>query len=204
MMALRVVGVLAGLSCVLCQGQNNLPFLPKPPAPGPCPLVPVVNNFDLQRYLGRWYEIERFFNPFQNGECVTADYELFPNGTVSVINTQISEGELDSISGFAELGPNQSEGKLVVDFPFSEGSFSPDGVPNYIVVATDYSNYAVVHSCTYLGPELKLEFSWILAREPNVPASFLMALKEWLKIVNIDASRYLPTLQTPYCPRRQV
>lgn len=47
------------------------------------------------------------------------------------------------------------------------------------------------------------EFSWILARRPQIPNSFLTDLKHWLQLVNINAKRYMPTVQTN-CPNRAV
>ncbi|XP_071516906.1 apolipoprotein D-like [Panulirus ornatus] len=206
MMRIEVPIFFLAVGSVFCQDPSNKPFMPKPPAPGPCPTVPVVQQFNLRKYLGRWYEIERFFNPFQDGDCVTADYALLPNGSVSVANSEFTEGELNTIFGLATLGPKEYEGRLVVEFPFTEGGSrgSSDGKPNYNVVATDYYNYAVVYSCSSLGPNLKFEFSWILARRPSVPTHFLVTLRKWLKKVNVDASRYIPTIQGPDCVRRQI
>merc|ERR1712168_265432 len=172
--------------------------MPVPPDDGPCPYVPIVWNFDLHRYLGRWYEIERFFSGFQDGDCVTADYKLFPNDTVSVLNTDYTEGEMNSIQGIATL-PDPNLGQLSVKFPFGGSKMDKDG-PNYNVVATDYKNYAVVYSCNTFGPDFKLEFAWILGRWTTLPPKFLVELKEWLKTVNINSDRFMPTIQTD-CPR---
>ncbi|CAL4060057.1 unnamed protein product, partial [Meganyctiphanes norvegica] len=63
-----------------------------PPGGGsdePCPDPPVVQNFNLTGYLGRWYEVERMFNPFQYGDCVIADYTLKEDGTVQVIISNV-------------------------------------------------------------------------------------------------------------------
>lgn len=45
-------------------------------------------SVDLARYAGRWYEIARFPNSFEEGCAgVTADYTLKDDGTVGVVNT---------------------------------------------------------------------------------------------------------------------
>ena len=46
-----------------------------------------ARNVELQRYLGRWYEIARYEQSFQK-DCqgVTADYALRPDGRISVVN----------------------------------------------------------------------------------------------------------------------
>ena len=46
-----------------------------------------VDNFELQRYLGTWYEIARLDHSFERGlEQVTANYSLRDDGGVKVIN----------------------------------------------------------------------------------------------------------------------
>ncbi|HEY4252600.1 MAG TPA: lipocalin family protein, partial [Roseomonas sp.] len=50
-----------------------------------------VDRVDLGRYQGRWFEIARFPNRFQDGRArrcvgVTADYAGEPDGTIAVVN----------------------------------------------------------------------------------------------------------------------
>ena len=46
-----------------------------------------VDALDTQTYLGRWYEIARFPNSFEDGcRNVTATYGLLDNGRLSVTN----------------------------------------------------------------------------------------------------------------------
>lgn len=56
-----------------------------------CPHVSVVPNFDVEAYLGLWYEQEKYPFIFQlGGKCVTAEYTLRPDGKVGVFNRQIN------------------------------------------------------------------------------------------------------------------
>ena len=49
--------------------------------------IPVVRNFDLNQYLGVWYEIARLPHRFEkNLDQVTATYTLMENGKIKVIN----------------------------------------------------------------------------------------------------------------------
>lgn len=45
---------------------------------------------------------------------------------------------------------------LKINLFLISGSLSPEGEPNYTVVATDYYNYALVYSCSTFGPGNKI------------------------------------------------
>lgn len=54
-----------------------------------CPDSPVLLEYDATRYLGLWYEIQKFPDPNQqNIICVTAQYSIrTPGGNITVLNT---------------------------------------------------------------------------------------------------------------------
>lgn len=55
---------------------------------GGCPNAQPQQNFDLDRYLGRWYETYRSKSiSFEDGECVTAEYSKRDDGQVRVFNS---------------------------------------------------------------------------------------------------------------------
>ena len=46
-----------------------------------------VDNFKLEKYLGKWYEIARLDHSFERGlNRVSAEYSLRPDGGIKVIN----------------------------------------------------------------------------------------------------------------------
>ena len=46
-----------------------------------------VNGFDVDQYMGTWYEIARLDHSFERGlERVTAEYSLRDDGGIKVIN----------------------------------------------------------------------------------------------------------------------
>jgi len=80
----------------------------------------VVDNLDVNRYTGRWYEIARLPNSFEKGlECVTANYTLLPDGKIEVFNQGHSikdHSKIKTARGKANI-PNQNEpSKLKVTF----------------------------------------------------------------------------------------
>ena len=121
------------------------------------PMV-VVTSVDLDRYLGRWYEIARFPNRFERGcEDVTADYGLREDGQISVINTCVKEGMAEAIEGQAWV---VAPGRLKVTFvPWLGGLAAGD----YWVLhlEPDYS-MAVVGAPSG-------NFGWILSRGAKLP-----------------------------------
>lgn len=87
------------------------------PGFGNCPKVRVQENFDVHRYLGLWFEVKKY--PFiftLGGKCITAEYGLNQNGTVSVFNKQLRNGREDTIIGSARL-IKPGSGLLGVSFP---------------------------------------------------------------------------------------
>ena len=54
-----------------------------------------VANFNLDNFMGRWYEIARFDHRFERGmEDVTAVYTLQPDGMVEVVNEGLRAGKV--------------------------------------------------------------------------------------------------------------
>lgn len=114
----------------------------------------VVENFDLNRYLGDWYEIARFNHSFERGmEHTKASYVLREDGKVDVTNTGIKDGKHSEAKGLAKL--TDTPALLRVSF---WGPFYSD----YRVMQLDDDyQYALVGS----GSD---DYLWILARTPQI------------------------------------
>lgn len=114
----------------------------------------VVNNFDLNRYLGSWYEIARFDHKFERGmEHTKALYVLRDDGKVDVLNTGIKDGSPSEAKGIAKLTDTPS--LLRVSF---WGPFYSDY--RVMLIDDDYQ-YALVGS----GSD---NYLWILSRTPQI------------------------------------
>ncbi|XP_033841732.1 apolipoprotein D-like [Periophthalmus magnuspinnatus] len=158
---------------------------------GPCPDVTVQKTFDLQRYLGRWFEITKLPASFERGKCIEANYALRPDGTIQVLNKQMEEpGKLTPIEGTAVV-KNQSEpAKLGVGFSY----LSPVGT--YWVLYTDYTSVAVVYSCTDIMRVFKVEFAWILARNRTLSMETRARAEAELQRAGVKLCQLIPTDQT--------
>lgn len=120
-----------------------------------------VTGFQLDRYLGTWYEIARLDHSFERGlTCVKATYTLNDDGTVRVQNEGYdpAKKEWRQAVGKAKFVGDPQTGQLKVSFfgPFYGGY-------NIIALDPDYG-YSLV-----CGPSL--EYLWILAREPQLDAA---------------------------------
>jgi len=121
--------------------------------------VTVVDDFNAQRYLGRWYEIARFDHSFERGlEKVTATYSTMEDGGIQVINRGYNpeRGMWQQSIGKAYFTGDPNRAALKVSFfgPFYGGY-------NIIALDKDYQ-YALV-----CGPDR--DYLWILARTPTLP-----------------------------------
>lgn len=122
--------------------------------------VTPVREFEINRYLGKWYEIARLDHSFERGlERVTADYALRGDGGVAVLNRGYSTqaGEWREAQGKAYFVNETDEGYLKVSF------FGPF-YGSYVIFELDKTDYQYAFVS---GPDLS--YLWLLARTPVVP-----------------------------------
>ena len=84
-----------------------------------CQTPEVVQDFDLEAYLGTWYEVIRDKGTwYEHGICVTADYSLADDGTVSIQNDIYHDDRQKwagiTIPGVVLADPSKDEGDLDV------------------------------------------------------------------------------------------
>ncbi|XP_003412977.2 apolipoprotein D [Loxodonta africana] len=183
---LLLLSTLAGLFVDVAQGQAF--------HPGKCPNPPVQENFDVNKYLGRWYEIEKIPVTFEKGSCIQANYSLMENGNIKVINQEVRpDGTLNQIEGEATQANLTEPAKLGVKFFWLMPS-AP-----YWVLATDYENYALVYSCTTFIWLFHMDHVWILGRNPFLPPETVTYLKDILTSNDIAIDKMTITDQVN-CP----
>ncbi|WP_136066683.1 lipocalin family protein [Modicisalibacter radicis] len=152
-----------------------------------------VTDFELEPYLGQWYEIARLPHRFEEGlSCITATYERHPEGGVRVINRgyDIEEASWDVAEGQAQFIDEPTVGRLKVSFfgPFYGGY-------NILELDDDYSHALVA------GPDR--DYLWILARRPQLEEATYHALIERARELDFPVDALIKVEQDPSaCPGR--
>jgi apolipoprotein D and lipocalin family protein len=120
-----------------------------------------VTSFDLNRYLGQWYEIARLDHVFERGMSdISANYQLQDDGSVKVINRGYNTQRQvwkEAIGRALFVGDSDTASLKVSFFgPFYGG---------YHVIALDQQSY---RWSLVSGPDR--DYLWILSREKTLPA----------------------------------
>ncbi|XP_041924420.1 apolipoprotein D-like [Alosa sapidissima] len=157
---------------------------------GPCPTPMVQPNFDLNKYIGKWYEIEKLPARFERGTCIEANYAIRADHTIQVLNLQNYKGKVRSAEGTAVIQDTREPAKLGVSFSYFT-PYSP-----YWILSTDYTSVAVVYSCTDVMRVFHIDYAWILGRSRILPAETVFRAKELFFRDNIDISNMKATDQS--------
>ena len=144
--------------------------------------VEPVENFKLERYLGKWHEIARLDHSFERGlSQVTADYSLRDDGGLKVINRGYSamENMWEEAEGKAYFVKGADQGYLKVSF------FGPF-YGSYIVFELDHENYQY---SLVSGPDKS--YLWVLARKPQIDEKIKNALVAKATALGFDTSKLI-------------
>lgn len=139
--------------------------------------VEPVKDFELDRYLGKWYEIARLDHSFERGLTqVSAEYSLKPDGGVKVINRGYSAAkqEWKEAEGKAYFVNGENEAYLKVSF------FGPF-YGSYVVFGLDQQDYQYAFIS---GPDT--DYLWLLARTPTVSPEVIQQFVDMAKARGFD------------------
>lgn len=151
-----------------------------------CTGIPVnvspVTDFDVNRYLGTWYEIARLDHSFEHGlQQVTAEYSLRSDGGIRVVNQGFNteEKRWERAEGKAYFIESEDIGRLKVSFfgPFYGA---------YNIIELDRRGYSYALVC---GPDTS--YLWILARAPVLDKSTIDHLLAIASKAGFDTSRLI-------------
>jgi apolipoprotein D and lipocalin family protein len=166
-----MIKILVVLACINLCGCLGMPKNVSP-----------VENFELDRYLGKWYEIARLDHSFERGlENITAEYSLREDGGVDVKNRGFSRSgnEWSEANGKAYFVNSPKEGYLKVSF------FGPF-YGSYIIFELDVENYQYAFVS---GPDLN--YLWLLSRTPVVSKEIITDFIEKSKALGFDTKKLI-------------
>ncbi len=138
--------------------------------------VQPVRPFDLQRYLGTWYEVARLDHRFERGLVdVSATYGLEGDGEVSVLNRGYDpdQREWKQAKGVAKFVGDPQTASLKVSF------FGPIWGGYHVMALDPDYRWAMV-----IGPDTG--YLWILAREPRLDPAVRERLLAQARQVGVD------------------
>ena len=140
-----------------------------------------VQDFDLDRYLGTWYEIARLDHSFERGlNNITANYSLREDGGVHVLNRgfSVNKNEWSEAEGKAYFVDSTDQGFLKVSF------FGPF-YGSYIVfeLESEYQ-YAFIS-----GPNTS--YLWLLSRTPTVDQAVIDKFVERASSLGFDTNELI-------------
>ncbi|MGC9342338.1 MAG: lipocalin family protein [Bacteroidales bacterium] len=144
-----------------------------------------VEKVDLEKYMGKWYDIAHFPAAFLNGcENITAEYSLTDKNFVRVYNrcVKTNTGKVKSIKGkaFKVKGSDNTKFKVQFFWPFRADYWILEIDPDY--------QYAAIG-----GPSRT--YAWILSRTPDLDEEIINSLLELLKekgfeVENMERTRH--------------
>lgn len=139
-----------------------------------------VEEFDLSRYLGEWYEIARYNHSFERGmDNTMAEYILQDDGKVFVLNTGWKDGKFKVAEGKAKYkDPEGNPGALKVSFFLFFYS-------EYNVMMVD-ENYQI----SLVGSKAE-KYLWILSRTPVPDPDLLQAVLDEAQRRGYDTSELI-------------
>jgi lipocalin len=149
----------------------------------------LVDTVDVERYLGRWYEIARFQHRFEkNIVGTTAEYSLMDNGKIRVVNSGFKgslDGKYKEVKAVAWVPDPSRPAALKVKF---FRLFASD----YLIFGLDQENY----SWALVGSNSR-DFLWFLARTHEIDAATIEVMKGIARGQGYDLSGLYMVPQKP-------
>jgi len=143
--------------------------------------IETVPYVDLERYLGKWYEIARYDHRFERG-CteVEAMYDFREDGMISVLNRCFlkDENRTKEAHGRAKVADEKTNSKLKVTF------FWPFYGDYWIIELAEDYRYVVVSEPTQ-------EYFWILSRTPMLEKTDLDGILKRATALGFDENKLI-------------
>jgi len=147
----------------------------------------VVEDLDINRYLGKWYEIARYDHRFERDLVgVTATYSFRKDGKIKVVNSGFKEtldGKKSNAIGKAKIPDPNIPSKLKVSFFwFFYGDY-------FVLELEENYQWAVIGSSSD-------KYLWILSRTPQMDENVYNDLLNNLTDRGYDVNNLIRVEQT--------
>ncbi len=150
-----------------------------PPPVGNRAVPEPARAVDLDRYLGRWYELYRYDASFQKDcEAVTADYTRNADGSLRVLNScrlRTVDGPVKTATGKAKVADTVTGAKLKVSF------FGPFYGDYWVLDRDEDYRWSIVG-------EPSGRYLWVLSRAPQLSESVKSMLRQRVQGLGYDWS----------------
>ncbi|XP_054257812.1 apolipoprotein D-like [Macrosteles quadrilineatus] len=175
------------------------------PGFGRCPDYPAVKNFDVMKFQGEWYEVERSFYILElvTG-CTTLNFTARPDNVFKVAIKTANKWNGNIMIGLLGTATpnryNRGELQFKIDSNLPPALVRAlPGVGNYKVLGTDYDSFALLYSCSDMGI-LHADLLWVLARAKELPVTSRVQVYDIMSTLNIDPARLTLTKHNK-CPQ---
>nr|WJZ69071.1 apolipoprotein D-like protein 9 [Nilaparvata lugens] len=152
---------------------------------GSCPVVEPMNNFKMDRLLGKWYVIQKTST---GSRCLTYNFTETSEPHQYKVE-QVSEHPVLGLAsvdnkyhytGVINVPHKDVPAKMVVQFPLSVA-----GTASYTVFDTDYDSYAGIFTCQKLAFANR-QSATLLSRTKTMSANQLEQLRSKLSHFGVD------------------
>ncbi|CAK9800566.1 Apolipoprotein D [Anthophora quadrimaculata] len=166
---------------------------------GDCPLVEPIQGFQMNKFLGVWYVIQKTSTA---SKCITYNYTRGEEPGEYIL-TQDSNHPIIGLTplkheyhytGELTVPEPSVPGRMQVRFPLSIS-----GSASHVVFSTDYQNYAGIFTCQKLMFTNR-QSATILSRHRELDKSYVDKLREKLSYYGVDPFDLSNIPQTG-CPR---
>ncbi|XP_063387497.1 lopap-like [Cydia fagiglandana] len=161
---------------------------------GTCPDVKTMKYFELEKFLGVWYEIERFPTWYEDqGDCAYKRISACGRH-IEIEHVYVKDG----IEYVLHVNTTYSAGDEAV-FVIQESNIDPMGIP-ISVLTTDYTNYAVIYGCRN-SEEMNLMYisAWIASRSSTLDPETLDKARRELSSIPFASAAYLERVEQEKC-----
>lgn len=171
---------------------------------GGCPDMPTVSNFNVNRFLGEWFVIQRFHS---TNRCIKQNISKADDYSY-MVTYKLSETRKASALSF--LGLEQMiEQSSIIKFPYANVSSKMEislplnllGATNYWVVMTDYNTFAAVWNCRnmFFG---HVQSADILSRTPRLDRLIIDKIRRKFEEYGINANHF-SVIDHSECPEAE-